>query len=58
VKEQSDRTLFPGPASWYMGANVPGKPREQLNYAGGIPLYEQECRRALKNWDGFEVAAA
>jgi hypothetical protein len=26
VKELSDKTLFPGTASWYMGANVPGKP--------------------------------
>jgi cation diffusion facilitator CzcD-associated flavoprotein CzcO len=55
VKELSDKTLFPGTSSWYMGANIPGKPREQLNYAGGIPLYEEEYRKALKNWDGFEV---
>lgn len=41
-----------------MGANVLGKPREQLNYASGILLYEEECRKALENWDGFEVAAA
>lgn len=34
------------------GANIPGKPREQLNYAGGIPLYEKECREALNN--GFK----
>ena len=58
VKELSDKTLFPNTASWYMGANIPGKPREQLNYAGGIPLYEEECRRTLNNWDGFEVASA
>lgn len=54
VKEPSDKTLFPGTASWYMGANVPGKPREQLNYADGIPLYE-ECRRVLKNWVGLRL---
>lgn len=41
VTELSDKTLFPGTSSWYMGANVPGKPREQLNYAGGIPLYSE-----------------
>ena len=58
VKDLSDKTLFPGTASWYMGANVPGKPREQLNYAGGLPLYEEEIRSTLKTWDGFEVAAA
>ena len=40
-----------------MGANVPGKPREQLNYAGGLPLYQQECRDSLDGWKGFEVKA-
>ncbi|TKA70787.1 hypothetical protein B0A49_07354 [Cryomyces minteri] len=49
VTEISDKTLFPGTSSWYMGANVPGKPREQLNYAGGLPLYEKECREQLSN---------
>lgn len=34
VTELSELTLFPGTSSWYMGANVPGKPREQLNFAG------------------------
>ena len=55
VKEISDKTLFPGTSSWYMGANVPGKPREQLNYAGGLPLYEKEVREALPEWNGFVV---
>ncbi|KAH7139387.1 cyclopentanone 1,2-monooxygenase [Dendryphion nanum] len=57
VTEISDKTLFPGTSSWYMGANIPGKPREQLNYAGGIPLYEKECRKALDNgFEGFITA--
>lgn len=57
VTELSDKTLFPGTSSWYMGANVPGKPREQLNYAGGFPLYEKECREALNNgFEGFVTA--
>ncbi|EIN04187.1 cyclopentanone 1,2-monooxygenase [Punctularia strigosozonata HHB-11173 SS5] len=48
----SKNTLFHNTDSWYMGANIPGKPREQLNYLGGLPLYTQECRKALDN--GFE----
>ncbi|KAF2473102.1 FAD/NAD(P)-binding domain-containing protein [Lindgomyces ingoldianus] len=57
VTELSDKTLFPGTSSWYMGANIPGKPREQLNFAGGIPLYEKECREALNNgFEGFITA--
>ncbi|GAB7348873.1 hypothetical protein MBLNU459_g7574t1 [Dothideomycetes sp. NU459] len=59
VTELSDKTLFPGTSSWYMGANVPGKPREQLNYAGGFPLYEKECRESLdNNFKGFVTAQA
>ncbi|CAG9977402.1 unnamed protein product [Clonostachys byssicola] len=53
VTTLSDRTLFPLADSWYMGGNIPGKPREQLNYLGGLNVYEQECRKALENWDGF-----
>jgi cation diffusion facilitator CzcD-associated flavoprotein CzcO len=57
VTELSDKTLFPGTSSWYMGANIPGKPREQLNYAGGIPLYEKECREVLeRGFEGFVTA--
>lgn len=58
VTELSDKTLFPISDSWYMGANIPGKKREQLNFAGGIPLYEKECRDVLDNgFKGFETQA-
>ena len=57
VTELSNKTLLPCTSSWYMGANVPGKPREQLNYAGGFPLYEKECREVLNNGlQGFIMA--
>lgn len=36
-------TLFPEADSWYMGANIPGKKRECLNYPGGLPLYLKKC---------------
>jgi hypothetical protein len=42
--------------SWYNGANIPGKPREHLNYAGGIPRYKntlEEVRR--EGYKGFVV---
>lgn len=58
VQELSRATLFHTVDSWYMGANIPGKPREQLNYAGGIPKYQEEIWARLKNFEGFEVAAA
>lgn len=44
--------------SWYMGANVPGKLREQLVYLGGVPAWHKQCTEALENWDNFEVTRA
>lgn len=43
VRELADHTLFPRAASWYMGANVPGKPRVFLPYIGGVGTYRQIC---------------
>jgi hypothetical protein len=41
-----------------MGANIPGKPRESLNYAGGIPRYVRECKEvAEKSYAGFNFNA-
>ncbi|HEU4731488.1 MAG TPA: alpha/beta hydrolase fold domain-containing protein [Kofleriaceae bacterium] len=36
-------TLFPTASSWYMGANVPGKPRVFLPYVGGVDVYRKAC---------------
>ena len=41
----------------YNGANIPGKPKEPLNYAGGIPLYIKTITECLENnYDGFVVS--
>ncbi|KAK2873508.1 hypothetical protein FQN49_002305 [Arthroderma sp. PD_2] len=56
INAVSNTTLLPLTDSWYMGANIPGKKREQLNYAGGLKQYEVEGQNALKAWDGFVVA--
>ncbi|OQU98743.1 hypothetical protein CLAIMM_04481 [Cladophialophora immunda] len=56
IQQASDASLFPLAKSWYMGANIPGKKREQLNYLKGLPTYDQECRTALANFSGFVVA--
>lgn len=55
IQEANDRTLLPLTDSWYMGANIPGKKREQLNYLGGIEKYENECRQVLATLEGFAV---
>lgn len=51
----NETTLFPLTNSWYMGDNIPGKKREQLNYLAGIEVYETACRAALQEWDGFDI---
>lgn len=56
VDELAGATLFPKAASWYMGANVPGKTQQLLNYPGGLPLYVEKCRESAQNgYAGFEI---
>ncbi|KAL0940462.1 cyclopentanone -monooxygenase [Colletotrichum truncatum] len=55
----NDATLFSkSETSWYVGANIPGKKREPLNYLGGIPSYVKACREGTKDWANFEVTMA
>ncbi|KAF9870588.1 cyclopentanone 1, 2-monooxygenase [Colletotrichum karsti] len=55
IQEMNDHTLFPLCDSWYMGANIPGKKREQLNYIGGMNKYEDHVREAFQDWTQFHV---
>ena len=43
VRDCAAITLHPTANSWYMGANVPGKPRVFLPYIGGVDAYRQAC---------------
>jgi cation diffusion facilitator CzcD-associated flavoprotein CzcO len=57
VQEVANLTLFPKAASWYMGANIPGKPRLFLPYIGGLENYERTCDKVAANgYDGFALA--
>jgi cyclohexanone monooxygenase len=50
-------TLLPQANSWYMGANVPGKPRRFMAYAGGLHHYTDTCNAVkAKGWEGFVIA--
>jgi cyclohexanone monooxygenase len=50
-------TLYPKANSWYMGANVPGKPRVFMPYAGGVGEYRKKCDEvAAKGYEGFALA--
>ncbi len=57
VNEVAHTTLFPQADSWYMGANIPGKPRVFMPYAGGVGAYRQLCADiAVKGYEGFATA--
>ncbi len=55
VNDVANGTLFPKADSWYMGANIPGKPRVFMPYIGGIPAYIKACDEIVAdNYRGFE----
>ena len=43
VNDAASITLYPMANSWYMGANVPGKPRVFMPYIGGVDVYRKIC---------------
>ena len=54
VNEVADSTLYPLANSWYVGANIPGKPRVFMPYVGGFASYKQTCDAVAANgYDGF-----
>ena len=56
MAEVGSLTLFPRANSWYMGANVPGKPRVFLPYIGGVGVFRQKCDQvAASGYEGFSL---
>ncbi|MSO60407.1 MAG: steroid monooxygenase [Ilumatobacteraceae bacterium] len=52
----ADITIFQDANSWYMGANVPGKPRVMFPYIGGVGRYRQACDESVRRgYLGFEL---
>jgi cyclohexanone monooxygenase len=59
VSEVVNATLMTGANSWYMGANIPGKPRIFMPYIGGVGAYRQICNEvAAKGYEGFAMTVA
>ncbi|MDR5761326.1 NAD(P)/FAD-dependent oxidoreductase [Caballeronia sp. LZ035] len=58
VNEVADATLMPmASSSWYLGANIPGKPRVFMPYAGGMARYAEICGEvASKGYEGFLIS--
>jgi cation diffusion facilitator CzcD-associated flavoprotein CzcO len=60
VNEIVNMTLMPSANSWYMSANIPGKPKAFLPYLGpeGVGGYRKKCDEVAANgYEGFELAA-
>jgi len=54
VAELADRTLYPEGPSWYVGANIEGKPRVFMLYSGGFANFRRECEEiARSDYEGF-----
>jgi cyclohexanone monooxygenase len=58
VNVVADGTMFTAPScnSWYLGVNVPGKPRQFMPYVGGVGAYREKCDAvAANNYEGFII---
>lgn len=57
VNDEADKTLFPLANSWYLGANIPGKPRVFLPFVGGIGRYRAICDEVVEaGYAGFAIS--
>ena len=57
VNQVADSTLYPLANSWYMGANIPGKPRVFMPYVGGFDRYKKRCDEvAAEGYEGFTLS--
>jgi cation diffusion facilitator CzcD-associated flavoprotein CzcO len=57
VNAAANETLLPqAKHSWYLGANVPGKPRVFMPYPGGFLRYRTRCEEVVKQgYAGFRM---
>lgn len=54
--ETANATLISKTDSWYMGSNIPGKPRRMLSYCGGVGTYKAKCDDvAQREYEGFAM---
>jgi cyclohexanone monooxygenase len=59
VNEISKVSLRSTCSSWYVGANIPGRPRVFMPYIGGFPIYVQKCNEVMTNgFEGFVMEGA
>lgn len=57
VNDVANATLYPHANSWYLGANIPGKPRVFMPYVGGVGNYRAKCEEVAANdYEGFVLS--
>jgi cyclohexanone monooxygenase len=57
VTDMASESLYPQADSWYLGANIPGKPRVFMPYVGGNAYYQTEIDKAAENgYEGFQLS--
>ena len=58
INSIANRTLYPHTDSWYMGANIPGKPRQFLGHLRGSQYFDRLEEVAQDGYDGFVLEPA
>ena len=59
VNEVAGKTLRSTCSSWYVGTNIPGRPRVFMPYIGGFPVYVQKCNEVMSGgFEGFVIEGA
>ena len=59
VTQLANATLYPKGGSWYLGANVTGKPRVFMPYVGGVGAYRKTCESVVADgYRGFSFLPA
>ena len=59
VAEVASGSLYQRANSWYLGSNIPGKPRQFGVYLGGFANYKRRCDAVAANhYEGFELSAS
>jgi len=58
VRDVAGYSLRSACSSWYVGANIPGKPRVFMPYIGGFPAYIERCEAIVRNgYEGFALSS-
>ena len=58
LNDLASKTFFPMADSWYLGANIPGKPRVFMPYVGGVGTYRDKCDEiAAAGYEGYTLTA-